>query len=365
MTTNTQVQNSKNEKANVKQPIIDVDVHEMLPNLKHIANYLDQPWKRWVTDTLWGGLRQLPYVQHLDGGVERVDAKPGDGRPAGSDYVLMKQQLLDEYNVEHAILTGLFYPSTMRAQFEFGTALASAYNDYQIKEWLEKDSRFKGSVHINCHEPEKAAYEIDRVGQHPQMVQVLLPIGDFAYGDPRFHPIFEAAQRNGLHIAMHQSTRTTTALDNGYPRYFIEWHSLLPQAFMSQVVSLVCNGVFEKFPNLKCILLEGGFVWIPALMWRLDHNYKSLRREVPWLKRMPSQVIREHFHAATQPIEQPDPKEMLQMVEMIGNDKFLLFATDYPHWDFDDPNTSLPTTFSKELKRKILYDNAKELYGFK
>ncbi|SFE52672.1 amidohydrolase family protein [Alteribacillus iranensis] len=347
----------------IRQPIIDVDVHEMLPHHHDLAPYLEQPWKRWLTECGWNGTRQLPYVQHLPGGVEKMDAKPGDGRPAGSDYKLMKEQLLDKYDVEHAILTGLFYPSTMKAQYEFATALASAYNDWQIENWLDKDSRFKGSIHVAAQDPHSAAREIDRLASHPQMVQVLLPIASFSYGDPFYHPIFEAVERNGLLIAMHQSTHTTTALDNGYPRFFIDWHTLLPQAFMSQVVSLITNGVFEKFPSLKVIMLEGGFVWLPALMWRLDYNYKSLRQEVPWVKRMPSEYIKEHFHFATQPIEDADPKEMKQVIEMIGNEKTLLFATDYPHWDFDSPTRSLPTTLSKELKRKILFENAKEVYG--
>lgn len=347
-----------------EQTIIDVDVHEMLPHLHDLAPYLDQPWRRWLTECNWQGPRQLPYVQHLPGGVEKLDAKPGDGTPAGSSYELMKEQLLDPYHVEHAVLTGLFYIGTLKAHYEFATALATAYNDWQIENWLDKDARLKGSIHVAVQDPQSAAKEIDRLGQHPKMVQVLLPIGSISYGSVFYHPIFEAAERNGLHVAMHQSTATTTALDNGNPRFFIDWHTLLPQAFQSQVVSLITNGVFDKFPKLKIIMLEGGFTWVPALAWRLDFNYKSLRQEVPWVKRIPSEYIKEHFHFATQPMDEADPREMKQIIDMIGNDKALLFATDYPHWDFDDPNRALPNTLSKEFRQGILYHNAKELYGF-
>lgn len=346
-----------------KQPLIDVDVHERLVSHDDLGPYLEEPWRHYLLNCNWPGPRQLPYVHLLTSGVDRADSTPDNGGPAGSDLALMQSQLLDEWNIERAVLTGLFYPSTLKAQFEFATALATAYNSWEIENWLDKDPRFRGSIHVAAQDPASAVREIDRVGPHPQMVQVLLPIaGTIEWGDPFYHPIFEAANRHGLHICIHQSTATLTT--TGIPRYFMEWHTLLPQAFISQVVSIICNGVLDKWPDLKLVLLEGGFTWVPPLMWRMDTQYRSLRMEVPWVKRMPSEYIRENIRCATQPMDDPDdPDHLLKCIEMIGNDKFLLFATDYPHWDFDSPDRAFPSNFPKDLKRKICYDNAKELYS--
>ncbi|MCY4112159.1 MAG: amidohydrolase family protein, partial [Chloroflexi bacterium] len=147
--------------------------------------------------------------------------------------------------------------------------------------------------------------------------------------------------------------------------FYIEDHTGMPQAFEAQVLSLVAEGVFESFPDLRVALVEGGFAWLPALMWRFDKNYKGLRDEVPWLKKLPSEYIREHFRATTQPMEEPDdPRHLLQIMDMIGRDDFLMFATDYPHWDFDAPDRAVPSIVPDDVREGIMSGNAAAFYDF-
>jgi predicted TIM-barrel fold metal-dependent hydrolase len=139
----------------------------------------------------------------------------------------------------------------------------------------------------------------------------------------------------------------------------------MAQAFQSQVISLACEGIFERFPGLRVVLMEGGFAWLPSLMWRLDKHWKRLRDEVPLLKRPPSEYIREHMWATTQPMEEPaNPKHLLQVIEHLGSDDMLMFSTDYPHWDFDDPDRAFPVRLPPALKQKIFSENARALYAF-
>ncbi|MBN2983516.1 MULTISPECIES: amidohydrolase family protein [Cohnella] len=337
-------------------PVIDTDVHERFASVEELLPYMKEPFLSYMKH--WTGWGELKYTHPIGG--SRLDSLLPNGNVPGSDYDVLREQLLDEYDIQYAILTGLFYPATMEAQFELAGALAAAYNEWVVDNWLGKDDRFLGSIHVAPQIPELAVREIEKWGDHPKMVQVLLPIGNVALGDPYYHAIYEAAQRKNLVIGMHQGNSVTSCF--GQPRYYVEWHTLLSQAFMATAVNLILNGVFDKYPGTRVAMIEGGFSWVPSLMWRMDHNYKSLRVEVPWVKRLPSEYIKDHFRFATQPIEDPNPQFMLRMVEMMESDELLMFSTDYPHWDFDSPLRSLPTTFSNELKRKIFYDNAKNFY---
>ena len=97
-------------------------------------------------------------------------------RTAGSDLELMQKQHLDANSIRLGVLTGVFHPAGHPGQFEFSTALCSAYNDWLVKHWLEQDRRLRGSIQILPQDPAAAAREIDRVGANPSMVQVMMPL---------------------------------------------------------------------------------------------------------------------------------------------------------------------------------------------
>lgn len=342
-------------------PVIDVDVHEAFPSLDALQPYLAEPWRELMSQGAWKGFAQ-PFIYWATGGGNRADSVPERGGPPGSDPELLSRQLLDAYDIQAAVLTGYFYPAMMGdMQVEFAAAMASAYNDYQVAEWLAADPRLLGSVHIAPQDPGAAAREIDRIGEHERMVQVMLPITTRAYGDPFYFPIFAAAQRRGLRLATHHTVHVEGALGMG--RYYIERHMLIPQGTMSEIISLVCAGVFERFPDLRVVCLEGGFSWLPHLLWRMDREWRSLRQEVPWVKRLPSDYVAEKVRLATQPVEDMTGDQWEKVIELMGSEDILMFATDYPHFDFDSPLRSLPPRMPDALKRKILYDNAREFYG--
>jgi predicted TIM-barrel fold metal-dependent hydrolase len=220
-------------------PVIDVDVHEMLSSVSELAPYLEEPWRSRITmPDGWQGLPGFPYSYPQVGGLARADAVLENGAPAGSSYERLREQVLDAYPIEHAILTGLFHPTDIGVQPEFAAALASAYNDWLIDNWLRRDERLLGSIAVAAQAPETAAREIDRVGGHEQIVQVMLPASSRdVLGRAFYAPLYEAAVRHDLVVGFHQTNDTHTAV--GLPPYYIEWHTAIPQAWQSQLIGLV------------------------------------------------------------------------------------------------------------------------------
>jgi len=52
----------------------------------------------------------------------------------------------------------------------------------------------------------------------------------------------------------------------------------------------------------------------------------------------PSHYIRNNVWFASQPVEEPErPKFHDYILEMMHADEMLIYASDYPHWDGDDP----------------------------
>ena len=105
----------------------------------------------------------------------------------------------------------------------------------------------------------------------------------------------------------------------------------------NQVMSLIFDGVFDRFPTLRIVLIEHAFNWILPLMWRMDAMYEA-RGPENGLKRKPSEYVKDHIWFTTQPLDYPEDKtELTRALEWMEADKILLFSSDYPHWTYDDP----------------------------
>ncbi|WP_134703192.1 amidohydrolase family protein [Ammoniphilus sp. YIM 78166] len=343
--------------------IIDCDVHPHPKSVDEIKAYMQPPWRDRLQTANTRGIYMNPIHPN------RLDSfTPNGGFPC-SDPDFMRQQLLDEYGINYAILLPRAF-ATMYPNPEFATAVAAAYNDWLADVWLDHnnaDGRCKGSITVAPQDPMAAAKEIDRWADHPHMVQVMIDGGSRApYGHRQFYPIFEACERNGLPLALHPGTEGVGINDSqisGYPATYIEWHTGLMLSFQAHLISFLTEGVFERFPKLKLVLVEGGSAWLPPLLWRLDSEWKGLREEVPRVKKKPSEYIRDHVRITSQPIESPEkPEHLLQIFEMMDAKNILMFSSDYPHWDFDSPSRAFPK-MPEDLKQRIFFENAKELYN--
>ncbi len=348
----------------VKPAVIDGDIHNELGSPKALLPFLPAAWRDYHERYGTFGYSATTYPR-INPNAARHDAWPPGGGTPGSSLVFMQEQLLDAWNIEYGILNCLSGAGARR--LDQSAAVAQAMNEWQIATWLDPEPRLRASLVVPYEDGQLAAAEVDRAARDRRFVQILLIVRTAEpLGRRKYWPLYEAAVRNDLPIGIHFGGSGGYAFTGaGRPSYYIEDHAGMSQSFQAQVISLVCEGVFERFPTLKIVLIEGGFAWLPPLMWRLDAAYRRLRAETPHLKRPPSEYIREHFWITTQPMEEPTkPAQFHQLLEQLGMSDRLLFATDYPHWDFDAPDQAFPVRLDADLERRIMADNARGLYKF-
>ena len=346
--------------------VVDCDIHPTLRRLDDLKPYLSRRWHEHLT-TYGGFIRQglAKTLAHprMQPAVSRTDAWPPGGGPPGSDLAFMQAQHLDANGVEYGLLQPLG-PGNAQRNLDFGAALASAFNDWQLDAWTRRDRRLKGAIVVPQEDPAAAVAEIRRRGADRDFAQITLPPRSIEpLGRRRYWPIYEAAVEFDLPIGLHVSGMNGHApTGGGWPSYYIEDHHSNVQNMQALVASFVLEGVFERFPKLRVVLIEGGWAWVPALTWRLDKHWARLRSEVPHVKRPPSEYIRENIWFTTQPVEEPErPVDLLHLMDWIGWDR-LLFSTDYPHWDFDDPRFVFKTKMTEAQKARLFRGNAKSVY---
>jgi predicted TIM-barrel fold metal-dependent hydrolase len=347
--------------------IVDCDVHPTVKSFAELRPYLADRW--WRHLNTYGlrprhGFGQMdPYPKAAPRACRRDAWTPAGDRP-GSDLAFMREHYLDAYGVETAILNPLAVTGQGDQNLGFSAAMASAINDWQLDAWTREDDRLKASIVVPYDDGAMACAEIERCAGDPHFKQILvLSRTSEPLGKRRYWPIFEAACRHDLPVGVHVFGYSGFPVSAaGWPSFYIEEMTGHSTTCQTLVASLVLEGVFEQFPTLKVVLIEGGFGWLPALAWRLDRQVQRARDEVPHLTRQPSDYIRDHIWITTQPMEEPERREhVLDVMAWIGFDR-LLYATDYPHWDFDDPAQALPRGLAPERLEMIRRNNARRLY---
>lgn len=270
------------------------------------------------------------------------------------------------------VLRGVLQPQpglylSMIQNDDVANGMARVWNDWQAANYLAQDARLLGSVCINMADPVAAAQEIRRAAANPQFVQVVVP-GEaaFLYGHRFYDPVFAACEECELVFALHPGVEgaLSSSTPVGRPSTYLEWHSTLPITFQAHLASMVCEGLFERFPHLRVMLVEGGVAWLPHLLWRLDKNFKALRQTVPRLRRLPSEYVFDHVWFTSQPIEEPsDERDFVSLLGMIKAEDRLCFSSDFPHWDFDDHRNVFPRSTSAQWRENVFRRNAEMLYA--
>ena len=227
------------------------------------------------------------------------------------------------------------------------------------------DSRLKASVVVPFEDGPTSARMIEARAGDPDFAQVLLlsrtaePIGQ-----RRYWPIYQAAAEAELPVGIHAFGYGGTAITSGgWPSYYIEemvGSCAVPAGGADQPD---LGGRVRALPDAEGGAGRGRLRLVPALAWRLDRAWAKLRKEMPHLTRPPSEYLRAMSGSPRSRWRSRSRASIWAMrSNWIGMDR-VLFATDYPHWDFDDPAHALPIGMTETQRRGIFLENAKAVYG--
>ncbi|MFB6156525.1 MAG: amidohydrolase family protein [Haloferacaceae archaeon] len=339
--------------------VVDVDVHLTVPE-EELAEYADPPHDDYL---------RAPKVQLKSPGWDPTMG----GKIESRDLLSVDQlesELVEGMGVDHPVLNSFVNLSRL-SQVDAAVALQRAANDHLLDRFLD-DTDHRGLMSVQTQKPEAAAEEIDRVGDEDGIVGVFLPSTGPSppLGDPEYDVMYRAMEDRGLTPVFHGATNS--GFDVAFPkqnaefRKFVEAH--VNAHLWSQTMTLtstLAHGLPEKFPDLDLVFLEAGIAFVPYMMWRLNKEFAMRGSEVPLAEKRPEEYVRERCYFASQPLGEPmDPDHMRTMIDLIGTDS-LLFASDYPHWDFDHPDelgAYLRETFDDDEREAVLSGNAGEAF---
>ncbi|HEY2238550.1 MAG TPA: amidohydrolase family protein [Streptosporangiaceae bacterium] len=345
--------------------IVDCDVHVEFQNRDAMLQYMPEPWRSRL------GSRRGTSQRESYGplwNARRLDSYGPSGLPAGSEPDLVHKQLLSEAAVDFAIVLrharGTVDP-------DLNAALCRASNMWLASTWLDQWSaggRFFGSISIPVDNVPAAVEEIEHWAGHPGFKQVVLGhYSERPLGYPQYDPIWAAAARHRLPVAMHFTTNAADSIGQTpvgrYPHH-VDYHSIaFPVTYAAHLMSWICAGTFDRLPDFRVVMVEGGFLWHRPVLARLAQQWPKLAGEIPAARSDPMSYVRDHVRFTTQPVEESEtPGQVARYLELADAANILMFSSDYPHYDYDDPQRALPPDLDRDMHDRIMSRNAIEFY---
>jgi predicted TIM-barrel fold metal-dependent hydrolase len=305
--------------------------------------------------------------QDMGGRITRYPLRSSEKTEPGGKLrdVQLGQRWMDAMSVDYSCLfPTLMLSIGLHPDPEMEVDLCWAYNRWLTEKALpEADGRFYSMLTLPLTDPDAALHQIETFGGRKHVAGFMITSVRSAPVHHNAHmKVFRALEERGLALSFHSAINPTETVFKGLNR-FASVHALgFPFYNIVHMTNWITNGLSERFPKLPVIWIEGGLAWVPFLMQRLDHEFMLRNSEYPLLKRKPSDYMRDMFYAS-QPLEREDRRGLECTFQMINAETQLLYASDYPHWDFDLPSTIWDLPFlSEQAKHNIMGGTAARLF---
>ncbi len=374
-----------------RETVIDCDTHVMEPiDLweTHIEpRYRDKALRRRFVDgveTLLIDDDTVVLAKNLAGlggsHVDRTrlfvdpDIRYEDGCLPASNQPAARLALLDEWGVDKTLVfptLGILW--TLEDPL-LAAAHVRAYNRWMVGFAAECDGRVLPVAHLDLADPGLALAEARRIVAEGFSAAFIAPEtqGGRRPGDRVFDPVWATLAEANIPLCLHVVVRFGgSGMQPLSGWYTPETFTPLALTFafslgaavqiIPTLATLVCDGVFDRVPDLKVICVEAGCGWAGFIMDRLDQKYEHLGWMSP-LKEKPSTYMSERVWY----VAEPDERTIGSQLDLVGGDR-ILWGSDFPHIDStmdaaDRIRASL-APLTAERRSAVLGDNAVKLFG--
>jgi len=350
--------------------IVDCDVHPLIGDVADLRPFMStRAVRRVFGQQVQVYARDPNRSPHPTSGL-RLDARTPSGGAPGSDPAFALEQWIDRYEIAAAILipvqAGVVIPW---GDEEVGVEFLRAMNRYFLERWTGLDPRFRVTLSVSPYNVPAAVAEIERHADVPGIAGVFIPAAGVGLGRSHYFPIYEAAERYRMPIVLHPTgaegnLAEAPRLAGGLPDTYPERHAMLLQPGQAILASMVFAGIFERFPSLKVVLSEYGTTWAAPMAWRMDNAWEQGEGSLAALPLPPSHYVNRNVRFTTQPLDEPPETAMLhEFLELLDAGRTLMFSSDYPHWDTDEPRYILNSRLPAGLRTRIAVETARECFG--
>lgn len=356
--------------------IVDCDVH-VTEDEEDLLPYLEDPYDSMLNNEAKSNVTPGAGLHYPSAGL----FTPMDTGKIQDDVLETPEdvtELKKMMSLDRTLVTpGLNLLLSCVHDIDLATALGNAFNSWLLDTIVDEDKGIFGTIVVNPHQPDKAAEEIDDRSDESGLVGVMVPPGGISgrgplLGDPFYHQIYDAAEDANMPVVMHNSV---SAGAYSFSDHFRGSSKMLtahvahhPSDYLWHLGSILTHGVPERYPDLDFVVQETGIGWIPYFIKRFDDEFSEKRQDAPILRKPPSEYFLDQFYVTSQPIEgQDDPEYVAQMIRLFEGEHNLMFASDYPHPDFDHSErvyNLLRTNFEDNELANIFGETAMDVFDF-
>lgn len=350
--------------------VVDADAH--VAEGQSLAPLAFERWPEHLS------YRQKPPALLIEGRPYPDAQGPGAGCPP--EHGLSKVDGINPYTVDgmlgdadrDGIDTMVLYPSfglcaPSIQDPAFAAGFARLYNEW-LAEWCREGQGRLHGVAVAPIEQVDEAIKVVHEAKELGLVAAMVPpaLRERNLDHPDLDPFFAAAEDLDLPLAIHGAPGIHLP-KIGVDRFdnYIQVHCIsFPFDQMTAMTALISGGVFDRHPRLRVAFLEAGVGWVPYFIDRLHEHYEK-RGE--WIPNGWQHDPREYIEAGNVYVScEPEEPILPGVIDVLGSD-FIMYASDYPHWDGDWPESTKHLRsrgdVSEDDRAKIAGGNAQRFYN--